>query len=130
MIEQVTVGTSTYNVPQASAVDQKALLLLLGGKIALRSAASKTEQIDTQLLVGAMLSTPEPEFDKIAKLVLGRVHLAGSETPVTIADFQGRMVEFVQLVAECVRVNLNDFFTWLDVVNAESRGSRPVQTMT
>lgn len=121
MITQVTLDNVTYNIPQASAVEQKRLLLILGGKVALNSSASRTEQINTTHLVGTLMTLPDQTFDDVVKIVLSRVRVHGDEAPVTVDSFQGRMAHFVRLIAECVQVNLSDFFGWLDDVNADTR---------
>lgn len=122
-IKQATIGTTTYNIVQASAVKQKSLLLLIGGKIALNSRAGNVNEIDTDLLVGALLTMPEPQFDQISNITLHQVVVDGDTNAarVTIDDFQGRQVEYFHLVAEGIKANLQDFFTWLDTANADAR---------
>lgn len=124
-IKSVEVNGVTYNVPHASAMDQKRLMLLIGAKIALHSASAQVEEIDRQLLLGALTSLPETVFDDIAGIVLGRVVKHGEQTPVDIGGFQGDIFSYFQLVAECVKVNLDDFFTYLDGVNKSVRPKRP-----
>jgi hypothetical protein len=121
-----TVNENTYNVAQASAVDQKKLMLLLGGKIALHSAAGQ-EPINTPLLVGALITLPESTFDEVASLVLRQAFVAGTNDKIDLKSFQGGMMGYFQLVAEVVAYNLNDFFTWLDTGNAERRAKPQVK---
>ena len=126
-VKQVTVGSATYNVAQASAIQQKKLLLLIGAKVAYNSAATNTKEIDHNLLFGALLALNESTFDEIANIVLCKTVKSGGETLVTVSDFQGNMVEYFQLIVEAIKVNLQDFFTYLDKSNAESRkATRPV----
>lgn len=122
-VKQVVVGGTTYNIVQASAVQQKSLLLLLGGKIAFNSASGGVKEIDADILVGALITTPEPQFDQIAALALGQVvkHGDASGQQVTIDDFQGSIIGYVQLLAGAIKENLDDFFTYLDRINAETR---------
>lgn len=120
-VTSVTIGNTVYNVGQASAVAQKRLLLLIGSRVALNSASAQVEQIDTDLMMGVLMSAPEQVFDEIAGIVLPRVFVSGGQSAVTIQDFGGRMVELMTLIAESVKVNLNDFFCWLDEKNAATR---------
>ena len=115
-----TIKENTYNVAQASAIDQKKLMLLLGGKIALHSAAG-AEPISVPLLVGALITLPESTFDEVASIVLRQAFVAGTTQKIDVQSFQGGMMGYFQLVAEVIAYNLNDFFTWLDTGNAERR---------
>ena len=124
-IRAITVNNVTYNVAQASAIQQKKLMLLIGAKIGLHSAAGGVEKIDTEFLVGSLLSLPEVTVDEVTSIVASKVFKAGSTDLVTVDSFQGGMVGYFQLVAEAVAFNLNDFFTWLD--NANSANRAPVK---
>ena len=124
LIQAVTVGGATYNVAQASAEQQKKLLLLTGGKIAMHSAAGKVEKIDDTVLFGSLITMPEHVFDEIATIVLHKTIKSGEKTNTSIIEFQGRQVEYFTLVAKAIAVNLNDFFTYLDSVNANARAQR------
>lgn len=122
-IKQVIAGGTTYNVVQASAAMQKSLLLLVGGKIAFNSARAEVETIDTDLLVGALMTMEESKFDQVSAIVLRQVVVNGDgdANQVTIDNFQGSMVDYFHLVAGSVKANLDDFFTYLDSVNAVAR---------
>jgi hypothetical protein len=124
-VKQIKVGEVTYNVAQASAAEQKKLLSLVGARISLNSAAGGVEKIDTAFLVGGLLSEPEERFDQIAKIVLYKTYINGSEKVVDIGDFQNRVVEYYQLVAAAVAENLQDFLSWLDSENAKNRVQKP-----
>ena len=115
----VKIGESNYNVAQAPADKQKKLLSMVGAKIALNSAMSKAK-IDTDLLLGALLTTPENDFDEIAGIVLYQTVKSNGDAVVDIADFQNNITEYYQLVAKAIEVNLADFFTYLDSVNKET----------
>jgi hypothetical protein len=120
-IESVTVGSAVFNVAQASAVKQKTLMMLLGGKIAIHSAAGRVEEINTTMLKGALLSLPEETLDKVADIVLYKTVMSGSDQVVTVDNFQGSINDYFTLIAEAVKVNLQDFFTWLDGENKTVR---------
>lgn len=117
MISNVTVGNAQYSVAQAPAVKQKKLMLLVGAKIAFNSAATKSG-IDRDLLMGALTSMPEPIFDEIVEIVLYKTCKVGDDAIIDVGSFQGGMLDFFQLVAEAIKLNLDDFFTYLDSVNA------------
>lgn len=124
-IESVKVGETVYNVVPASAIKQKELLLIIGAMISINSATSQSE-IEENLLLGSLLRLPETKFDAIADIVLHKVVESGGGELVTIDNFQGNITEFFQLVVKAIRVNLDDFFIWLDDVNKEGRmSSRP-----
>lgn len=120
MIDNITVGNAQYSVAQAPAVKQKKLMLLVGAKIAFNSASSESG-IDRDLLMGALLSMDEPTFDEIATIVLYKTCKVGDETIIDTGSFQGGMLQYFQLVAEAIKLNLDDFFTYLDSVNANAR---------
>ena len=120
-IRAITIGDKTYNVAQASAVEQKKLMLLIGAKIAFNSAATDTVEIDDTMLFGMLMSLPESTFDEIAKMVLRQAVQAGETCAVDMKSFQGSMVEYFKLVAGAISFNLADYFIWLDSENAARR---------
>jgi hypothetical protein len=120
-VSQITVGEKSYNVPKASAAKQKTLLSLIGAKIAFNSAAAKKNTIDAQFLFGALISEPEDRIDTIAGIVLLNAVESGKDIPIDVGSFQDRITEYYQLIAIAILENLQDFFTYLDGVNAEAR---------
>lgn len=120
-VKPVKIGKKSFNVAQAPAVEQKRLLSLIGAKIALNSAASGVEKIDSKLLFGALLALPEDQFDEIAGIVLYKTVANGTDQIVDIGDFQNEVSDYYRLVAEAIVVNLQDFFSYLDNANAETR---------
>lgn len=121
-IKTVVVCGKTYNIHQASAVNQKKLMTLISGRIALNSASSGIEEINLALIVGVLISTEEAKLDQIDEIVLYKTALKGeTENLVSIEDFRGNINAYFNLLAEGVKANLQDFFTWLDTQNAESR---------
>lgn len=120
-IKTATVDGTQYNIAQASAVEQKKLMLLIGAKIALHSASGGVEKIDATMLMGAFLTLPENTFEEVSSIVLRKAFVAGEKTPVSVESFQGGMMSYFSLVAEAVCANLDDFFTWLDSENAARR---------
>ena len=122
-IRAITVNDVQYNVAQASAVEQKKLMLILGSRIAFHSASGGVEKIDVSFLVGSLLGLKESEFDEIAAIVLRKAFIAGTDTAVNVASFQGGMLSCFRLVAEAIAFNLDDFFTWLDSENNARRAT-------
>ena len=116
MISNVMIGDKQYSIAQAPAVKQKKLMLLIGAKIAFNSASSKTG-IERDLLIGALTSLPEAVFDEVSSIVLYKTCIVGDDALIDIGAFQGGMLEYFQLVAEAIKLNLDDFFTYLDSVN-------------
>lgn len=123
-VKSVKIGKDQYNVTQAPADKQKKLLSLIGAKIALNSAVAGVEKIDSDLLLGALLTLPEDDFDEIANIVLYQTVKKDGKDVVDIADFQNRITDYYQLVAKAIEVNLNDFFFYLDNVNKKTRADQ------
>lgn len=123
-IRAITIDDRQYNVAQASAVQQKKLMLLIGAKVAFNSAAGGVDKISIPMLVGTLMSLPESTFDEVSALVLSKAMLAGTQDAVTIGAFQGNMLSFMRLVAEAIAFNLEDFFTWLDSENNARRAQQ------
>ncbi len=114
MIKSITVGGVCYNVAQAPADKQKDLMLLVAGVVAIRAQQTQVKEIDTDLLLGTLIMMPKDKFDQIAQIVLYKTIINGEKTPVDIKAFQGKMLNYTQLVAEAVAYNLDDFFIYLD----------------
>ena len=113
-IETVDVGGTRYNIAQASAVDQKKLLHLLGERMIMNVGKNAEVGLDKTFLFGLLMSLNEYDFDEVALIALYKTVKNGDTKIVEIADFQGRVSEYYQLVAEAVRINLADFIGWLD----------------
>lgn len=123
-VKSVKIGKVQYNITQAPADKQKKLLSLIGAKIALNSAVSGVEKIDTDLLFGALLTLPEDNFDEIADIVLYQTVKKDGKAIVDVSDFQNSITDYYQLVAKAIEVNLNDFFTYLDSVNKKTKADQ------
>ncbi|MNC41978.1 hypothetical protein D3C75_907730 [compost metagenome] len=104
-----------YNAAMASAVDQDRLMSLLSGAVLERfaTAARANLEIDDQVLCAMFMSMRQDAKTQAAQMLMGRVLINGTERPVTVADFGGKMVQYNQLLAELLRWNLSDFFDWL-----------------
>jgi hypothetical protein len=117
-----------YNVPRASATNQKSLLLILGSHLTLvkiQAERSKNMQLlgDNGMLMGMLMKLDESTFDRVCSLITDRLTVNGSNEQVGIDHFQGRMVDYFTVIAELVRGNLEDFFTWLSDAQKPADGT-------
>lgn len=130
-IKQVIVDGRTFNIGQASAREQRKLLTLIGAKISMSSATGGVEEIDVALLMGTLLGIDEETLGKVCDIVLFKTVENGQKEVVTIDYFQGKMNTFMKLVAEAIKVNLNDFFIWLDEQNSvvRKRNTETIEAM-
>lgn len=131
-----------YNVKRASAVDQKSLLLIIGGPYAaIRERYSKVKGareviLAEDTLVGFLMAMDETKFNRVCELTTKGMKLHGdtSGVGIDIDHFQNNMISYFSIVAQLVRGNLDDFFTWLtaDLVGepepSTSNPSKPQKT--
>lgn len=132
MIKQFVVGGVSYNAAMAVAVDQDRLLSLLTAPIMERAlaAARMGHDLDNRVLVPMFMAMPNNMKSQVAQILIGRTMVSGTNTPVTVEDFGGKMVHYNTLLAELLRWNLSDFFDWLPSVLDEGRegqSAEPVQ---
>lgn len=119
-VKNFTVGSGSYNVVRATAVQQDELLSLLTQSIVTRLAASENGNPDDSTFIVMFASLPYDLKRKIDGLLLGNVTDAEAKVKVTSADFQGRMIELNQLRTEVLKWNFEDFFTfWASEVEKE-----------
>lgn len=122
-VKSFTIGGVQYNAAMASAVDQDRLMSLLSAAVLERfaTAAGAGLEVDDQVLCAMFMSMRQDVKAQVAQMVMARVLINGTERPVTVADFGGKMVHYNQLLAELLRWNLGDFFDWLRVAHAEEK---------
>lgn len=122
-VKAFTVGAKTYNAAMASAVKQDELLSMLTATLVERAmvAASIGKTLDDNTICTMMLGMPNATKVKIAAIILNQVFIAGTQVPVTIDDFSGRMVEYNQLLAKLLVFNLGDFSSWLQSAIDDAR---------
>ena len=127
-VETFTVGNATYNAVMASAVKQDELLSLLSVTILDRAlaAAAGGSELGDDVLVPMLLSLPYDIKSRVTGILMHKVVLHGGQTPVGVDSFQGRMIEYNTLLAQLLRWNLSDFFTWLDSALKSARPAPPV----
>lgn len=120
-----------YNAQRASAFDQKSLLLILGTRINnLQMIAKQRGDAsllgDTNVIIGLLMGLDESTFDRVSSLVASSITPHGATQPVDIKHFQNNMIGYFTVIAELVRGNLEDFFTWLtDGLNAAPDNQTP-----
>ncbi|MBE8590777.1 hypothetical protein IQK56_07430 [Pseudomonas sp. MAFF 301449] len=114
-VKPFTIGGVQYNAAMASAVDQDRLMSLLSGAVLERfaTAAQAGIEVDDRVLCSMFMSMRQDVKTQVANVLMGKVLINGTERPVTVADFGGKMVQYNQLLAEALRWNLSDFFDWL-----------------
>lgn len=122
-VKAFTVGSKTYNAAMASAVKQDELLGMLTAPLMQRgiAAAKVGKEIDDSVIAPMLMSMDHPTKVKIADIIMCQVFVAGTQIPVTIDDFSGRMVEYNMLLAQLLRFNLGDFSQWLSNVLEDVR---------
>lgn len=122
-VQSFTIGDTTYNAAMASAVKQDELLSILTGAIMERglAAAREGQELTDEVLAPMFMAMPTAGKTRVAAILMGQVFVNGTQIPVTIEDFSGRMVQYNQLLAQLLRFNLSDFFVWLPSVLASVR---------
>lgn len=122
-VKAFTIGGVQYNAAMASAVDQDRLMSLLSAAVLERfaTAAQADVEVDEKVLSMMLMSMRQEVKAQVAQMLMGRVLINGTERPVTVADFGGKMVQYNQLLAELLRWNLSDFFDWLPSAVKDAR---------
>ena len=114
-VKPFTIGGVQYNAAMASAVDQDRLMSLLSAAVLERfaTAAGAGLEVDDQVLCAMFMSMRQDVKSQVAQMIMVKVFINGTNIPVTVADFGGKMVQYNQLLSELLRWNLSDFFDWL-----------------
>lgn len=115
-VKSFTVGNLTVNAAMASAVQQDELLSLLSATLLSRAAnaAQLGAGMGEQILIPMFMSMPQQLKKQVVGLLTQKVLVSGTDTPVTVNDFSGKMVEWNTLLSQLILWNLEGFFTWLD----------------
>lgn len=110
-----TVGSVSVNAAMASAIEQDEVLSLISSEVIQRAAIAARSDIEMgeKVLVSMYFSMPSQVKQRVAGILLGRAMHNGTERKVTVADFQGKMVEYNTLLAQLTLWNFEDFFTYL-----------------
>lgn len=122
-VKPFTIGGVQYNAAMASAVDQDRLMSLLSAAVLERfaTAAQADVEVDEKVLSMMLMSMRQEVKSQVAQMLMGKVLINGTERPVTVSDFGGKMVQYNQLLAELLRWNLSDFFDWLPSAVKDAR---------
>jgi hypothetical protein len=114
-VKAFTVGDKTYNAAMASAVQQDELLSMLSPTLIGKAvtAADLGKSLDDKIVQTMMMGMQHEAKLKVARIIMSQVFIAGTQIPVTIDDFSGRMVEYNELLAKLLMWNLGDFSQWL-----------------
>ena len=124
-VKSFSVGSMTVNAAMPSALEQDEVLSLIGSEVIQRAvgAAQGNLSLGEEILTTMFVCMPSHTKHRVAGILLGKVMTHGTGTPITIADFQGKLVEYNKLLAELTLWNFSDFFAWLSsAVNAEAPG--------
>ncbi len=128
-VKSFQIGSLTINAAMPSALEQDEVLSLIGADIIQRAAimARQGEQAGEAMLTSMFLSMHHQVKQRVATLLLSKAIVTGTKTPLSIADFQGKMIEYNTLLAQLTLWNFDDFFIWLGDAVKESA---PAQATT
>lgn len=118
-----TVGSMSVNAAMASAIAQDEILSIIGAEIINRAAIAQraNAEVGEKILILMFMAMPSQAKQRVANMLLERAFVSGTERKVSVADFQGRMVEYNTLLAQILLWNFEDFFTWLsDAVRSDA----------
>lgn len=131
-VKSFTIGEQSYNAQMASAVKQDELLGLLSAKIFLgfEVAHRKGETLGEKELMVMLMTLPAEQKAKVASILTEKVLLSGTQIAVSVKDFQGKMVQWNELLSKLLIWNLADFFdfTSAEVQNEEHQANQAVMT--
>ena len=110
-----------YEVAQASALEQDELLTILSKRLILSSLAAKKEQseLNENSVFVMLIALPSEEKAKVVRILTGKAFEVGSSLPVSVKDFQGKIVAWNKFLAKLIIWNLADFFELLSSVDLE-----------
>lgn len=128
-VKSFQIGSLTINAAMPSALEQDEVLSLVGADIIQRAAimARQGEQAGEAMLTSMFLSMHHQVKQRVSTLLLSKSVVNGTNTKVTVADFQGKMIEYNTLLAQLTLWNFDDFFIWLGDAVKESA---PAQATT
>ena len=129
LTKSFTVGSLSVNAAMASAIEQDEVLSLVSSEVIQRAAIAARSKIEMgeSVLISMFFSMPSQVKQRVSGVLLGRAMHSGTDRKVTVADFQGKMVEYNTLLAQLTLWNFEDFFTYLsDAV----RNAAPAQDET
>lgn len=109
--KEIIINNKSYVIFNSSAIDQFDILKILGANCAL--CGSDINNIDT--IVGVLLSeaVSKENLAKIHETLSISIREKGKDYPISINDFDTNIFSYYQLIAESIKYNLSDFFTYL-----------------
>lgn len=115
-IKSFSVGSMTVNASMPPALEQDEVLSIIGSETIQRaiSARYNDESMTDRILTAMFTTMPIVAKRRVSEILLSKVFIAGTQTKVTVADFQGKMVTYNTLLAQLALWNFEDFFTWLN----------------
>lgn len=116
MVTSITIGNTTFNLPMASAANQRTAMSIISRFVMANaiSLAKLDQKIDPSFIKGVLFSLTEKDLTQLSDLLLGNCMVHGEKSALDIKFFQGKMNTYYTLIAEATCYNLADFFTWLD----------------
>ena len=127
----------TYRFGMPSAEKQRAVLFRLGKYgvepmikgLALAELGSASSFIVAGGIVGAMLSRmPEDDFNFVCDSMLGKLFKEGSQTPLTMEDFSGRLKTYFTIVVLALGNAFEDFSGLLTLFQKSTASAEAVDT--
>ena len=127
----------TYRFGMPSAEKQRAVLFRLGKYgvepmikgLALAELGSASSFIVAGGIVGSMLSRmPEDDFNFVCDSMLGKLFKEGSQTPLTMEDFSGRLKTYFTIVVLALGNAFEDFSGLLTLFQKSTASAEAVDT--
>ncbi len=114
-IQSFTIGSMTINSSMPSALEQDEVLSLISSEVIQRAytAASVKVELGEKVLTTMFMAMPTNYKRRVSDVLLSKAFIAGTQTKVNVADFQGKMVQYNTLLAQLTLWNYEDFFTYL-----------------
>lgn len=114
-LKSFQIGSLTINAAMPTALEQDEVLSLIGADVIQRAAlmARNGESVGEQMLTSMFVAMPTQIKQRVSAKLLSKAVVAGTNTQVNIADFQGKMVQYNTLLAQLTLWNFDDFFIWL-----------------
>ena len=111
-IKSFQIGSLNINAALPSALEQDEILSLIGADIIQRAAimARQGEQAGEAMLTSMFLSMHHQVKHRVATLLLSKAIVTGTKTPLSIADFQGKMIEYNTLLAQLTLWNFDNIY--------------------
>lgn len=114
-IQSFTIGSMSINASMPSALEQDEVLSLISYEVTQRAytAASVKVELGEKVLTTMFMAMPTNYKRRVSDVLLSKAFIAGTQTKVNVADFQGKMVQYNTLLAQLTLWNYEDFFTYL-----------------